>query len=207
MAPSSTVSTLPEPRQFQFKILVTGDVGVGGFSTDYRLTIGVDFSLKNIEWNESTNVNLQLWDIAGHERFGNMTAVYYRHASAAIIVFDPTRPHTFKSVSRWYEDLISKFSEDGIRWEIPVLLLANKCDLPYAKIDFEEVHEFCEEHGFVGWFPTSAKENINIDSAMMYLVEKILKNKLDGCSPESKQSRINLAEEVEEDTVKKKKCC
>ena len=41
---------------------------------------------------------LQLWDIAGHERFGHMTHVYYKYAIAAIIVFDLGRPATFESV-------------------------------------------------------------------------------------------------------------
>lgn len=31
------------------------------FSPNYKLTIGVDFSLKTIEWDPKTRVNLQLW--------------------------------------------------------------------------------------------------------------------------------------------------
>jgi hypothetical protein len=33
---------------------------------------------------------------------------------------------------------------------------------------------FCQENGFVGWFETSAKDNINIEKAAMCLVNKIL---------------------------------
>lgn len=45
-------------------------------------------------------MSLQLWDIAGHERFGHMTHVYYKYAIAAIIVFDLGRPATFESVAK-----------------------------------------------------------------------------------------------------------
>lgn len=53
-------------------------------------------------------MSLQLWDVAGHERFGTMTRVYYRYAIAAVIVFDVTRPATFDAVMKWRDDLNSK---------------------------------------------------------------------------------------------------
>ena len=33
----------------------------GFFSPNYKLTIGVDFALKVIYWDETTKINLQLW--------------------------------------------------------------------------------------------------------------------------------------------------
>ena len=45
------------------------------FTNNYKSTIGVDFALKLIKWDDKTSIRLQLWDIAGQERFGNMTRV------------------------------------------------------------------------------------------------------------------------------------
>lgn len=149
-----------------YKILVIGDLGTGKtsiikryvhrfFTQHYRATIGVDFALKVLNWDENTLIRLQLWDIAGkksiitpktstwaektwrtiilydvsgQERYGNMTRVYYKEAVGAFIVFDVTRKNTFDSVTNWKSDLDSKVQlPDGS--PIPCVLLANK--VPY----------------------------------------------------------------------------
>ena len=33
----------------------------GSFTPNYKLTIGVDFALKVLYWDEMTKINLQLW--------------------------------------------------------------------------------------------------------------------------------------------------
>ncbi|XP_069462795.1 ras-related protein Rab-32 [Ambystoma mexicanum] len=179
---------LPERSEYLFKVLVIGELGVGKtsiikryvhqlFSQHYRATIGVDFALKVISWDSRTMVRLQLWDIAGQERFGNMTRVYYKEAVGAFVVFDVTRGSTFEAVMKWKQDLDSKvYLPNGN--PIPTILLANKCD--QAKETHyqspSQMDTFCKENGFVGWFETSAKDNINIDEASRSLVENILAN-------------------------------
>lgn len=131
---SSTLSS--EKREYLYKILVIGELGTGKtsfirryvhnfFSQNYRATIGVDFALKVLNWDQKSIIRLQLWDIAGQERFGNMTRVYYKEAAGAFIVFDVTRNATFDAVIKWKQDLDSKVQlPDGS--PIPCILLANK---------------------------------------------------------------------------------
>lgn len=184
--PIMTAST--EKREHLYKILVIGELGTGKtsfikryvhqfFSQNYRATIGVDFALKVLHWDQNTIVRLQLWDIAGQERFGNMTRVYYKEAVGAFIVFDVTRSGTFDCVNKWKEDLDSKVQlPDGS--PIPCILLANKCDQEKQGIvtNPDKMEEYVRENGFAGWFETSAKENINIEEAARALVNKILLN-------------------------------
>uniref|UniRef100_A0A7N9CSJ8 Ras-related protein Rab n=1 Tax=Macaca fascicularis TaxID=9541 RepID=A0A7N9CSJ8_MACFA len=156
-------------KEHLYKLLVIGDLGVGktsiikryvhqNFSSHYRATIGVDFALKVLHWDPETVVRLQLWDIAGQERFGNMTRVYYREAMGAFIVFDVTRPATFEAVAKWKNDLDSKLTLPNGK-PVSVVLLANKCDQGKDVLmnNGLKMDQFCKEHGFVGWFETSAK--------------------------------------------------
>ena len=81
-----------------------------------------------IQWSPDIIVRLQLWDIAGQERFGNMTRVYYKEALGAFVVCDVTRQSTFEGVTKWKDDIDAKVSLPSA-WgggNIPVVLLANK---------------------------------------------------------------------------------
>ncbi|KAK3093752.1 hypothetical protein FSP39_019700 [Pinctada imbricata] len=160
-------------QEHLYKVLVIGEFGVGktsiirrytegSFSPNYKLTIGVDFALKTLEWDETTKVNLQLWDIAGHERFGHMTRVYYKYA-----------PATFDTVAKWLSDINSKVMLAD-QSPVPVMLLANKCDLEESYVDSLRLEKYCQEHGLIGWFPTSAKNDSNIDNAMKCLVKTFI---------------------------------
>lgn len=89
-----------------------------------------------------------------------MTRVYYREAMGALIVFDVTRQATFEAVVKWKEDLDSKLTlADG--QSIAVVLLANKCDQGRELTNNAiKMDQFCMDHGFVGWFETSAKVRV-----------------------------------------------
>lgn len=171
-------------QELLFKVLVIGDLGVGKtsiikryvhhiFSQHYRATIGVDFALKVIQWDHNTVIRLQLWDIAGQERYGNMTRVYYREAVGALVVFDVTRASTFEAVLKWKDDLDTKVTLNHGR-PVPTVLLANKSD--QLSSQSPKLDSFCRENGFAAWFETSAKENTNIEDAAHCLVEHILNN-------------------------------
>jgi small GTP-binding protein len=144
------------------------------FSNKYRATIGVEFALKVLQWNPTTSVRLQLWDIAGQERFGHMTRVYYKEAVGAMVVFDVTRPGTFDAVAKWKADLDSNLSDE--QRKLPVVLLANKCDLAKEPLDTERMAEYCKTNGFAGWFETSAKEDVGIKPAFNALVTAVLES-------------------------------
>lgn len=210
----------PPQREHLYKILVIGELGTGKtsiikryvhqfFSHHYRATIGVDFALKVVEWDENTLIRLQLWDIAGQERFGNMTRVYYKEAVGAFIVFDVTRSQTFEAVRKWKADLDSKVQlPEGS--SIPCVLLANKCDMSKEGIvnNPASMDEFCKDNNFAGWFLTSAKENVNIEDAAKFLISQILHNHKALNLDESEQASVPLSASAPlGQPVRRRSCC
>ncbi|XP_021932081.1 ras-related protein Rab-32 isoform X3 [Zootermopsis nevadensis] len=208
-----------EKREHLYKILVIGELGTGKtsiikryvhqfFSQHYRATIGVDFALKVLNWDANTIIRLQLWDIAGQERFGNMTRVYYKEAVGAFVVFDVTRAATFDAVVKWKQDLDAKVQlPDGT--SIPCVLLANKCDQQKEGIvnSPSKMDEYCKDWGFTAWFETSAKENINIEDAARSLVTRILQNEMLTNHNESSKDLERFALDGKNQRDQKSKTC
>jgi len=185
ISPSRSKNIMTE---FLYKVIVVGEANVGKtsiikryidgtFSSKYKYTIGVDFALKVLELEKDTIVRLQLWDIAGQERFGVMTHVYYKESAAAVIVFDVTSPRTLDAVIKWKKDVDSKVHAANGN-PVPSLLLANKCDINNWSVTREEISKFAEENGFIGWYETSAKENKGLDKAYSFLVHDLLSQSL-----------------------------
>eukprot|EP01013_Petalomonas_cantuscygni_P037786 TRINITY_DN68686_c0_g1_i1.p1 TRINITY_DN68686_c0_g1~~TRINITY_DN68686_c0_g1_i1.p1 ORF type:complete len:217 (-),score=34.30 TRINITY_DN68686_c0_g1_i1:246-896(-) len=204
-----------------FKVLVIGDIGVGKtsfikryvhglYTPNYRVTIGVDFGLKELYIGRSV-VRVQLWDIAGQERFGNLTRVYYKEAVGALVVFDLTSRESLTLAGQWKADVDRKvFLPSGER--IPCLLIANKCDLP-AAVTTAEVDSFCRQHGFIGWYRCSAKDGTHVDDSCLHLVNHILAadpQRLgdgDGTGAAGEPSTVALGDPTKIPTVRTRKKC
>jgi len=167
------------------KVLIIGDACVGKtsfvhryvngtFSRQYRGTIGVDFALKIVDWGENERLKVQLWDIAGQERFSYMTRVYYKDAHGCIIMFDLTNRATFLNVVKWKRDFDSKcVLADGST--VPCLLLGNKSDLTHLRqVTHDEVEKMTLEFNFTSWTEISVKDNLMVEDSMRYLLDCVM---------------------------------
>lgn len=102
--------------------------------------------------------NVQLWDIAGQERFGNMTRIYLRDATAVIVVCDITRPQTYHSSVKWRAEILSILDKN-----IPMILVINKNDLKDT-VDRHanyppDIGLFAQENGFCFYREISVKND------------------------------------------------
>lgn len=191
------------------KTIIVGDPGVGKtslinryvnnlFRENYKSTIGVDFALKTFMRNK-ISVRMQLWDIAGQERFNAITRIYCKDALGVVVVFDVARYMTTESITDWKEK-IDGYLEDfyGTKEPISAILVANKIDLKPGdwekrKLDIEEL---MRKHHFIALFETSAKESLGIDETMNALIDDIIARK--HLFVKEKAPSINLEKKKEE---------
>ena len=167
---------------FRFKISVIGDGQVGktslikkftkgAFEKDYVKTIGAQFSKyeKEIEGDE---IRLIFWDIAGQDDFLFLRPSFYKESGAAIIVYsleeNELGKRSFDHIVNWHEN-IKKFCG-----EIPIILFANKMDLVKEdNLDVPLIQNLVKQHGFLGYYITSAKTGEGVHEAFNTLIEKL----------------------------------
>lgn len=170
-----------------FKITLLGEGAVGktslrrrylgeSFKEGYMMTIGADFAVKKMNLNQ-TEYTLQIWDLAGQQRFSAVREVYYRGTAGALLVFDISRPETYEILPNWLHELIRN-NKNRI---VPLVLIGNKSDLrdstPYSvpkEYAMEYADQLSQWSGFyVPYMETSAKTGLNVEKVFSLLTESI----------------------------------
>lgn len=85
--------------------------------------------------------------------------LYYRDASAALLVFDRTNPGSFQNLKEWVAELESKVdlkSMVELEWLQVIAIVANKSDIPDKVITQDQIDELLSKYKFI-YFETSAK--------------------------------------------------
>jgi len=157
------------------KVILLGDVGVGKtsfvtrvvhntFQVRYKATIGLDFTLKQVEF-KGTLMSLQLWDSAGRERFGYTTRVYMKETAAAFLLFDLHNRRSLEQIKSYRDALLESNRKSG---DIIMILIGTKSDLPDRQVTFKEATELAE-HLQIPYFEVSAKTGNNMEEVIIYL--------------------------------------
>ena len=121
-------------KVFSKKIVLLGDTAVGKTSLCARLvngtfdsfsepTIGAAFLTKTVQTGDITH-RLEIWDTAGQERYKALAPMYYRGATAALIVYDVTNEDSFQGAKSWIEELRGQGKPNVV-----IILVGNKYDL------------------------------------------------------------------------------
>ena len=110
-------------------------------------------------------------DTAGQERYRSLAPMYYRGASAAIVVYDITNPDSFTGAKSWVKELQRRGDPNVV-----IALAGNKADLENRrKVEFEEANAYAEENGILH-LETSAKNANNVKALFVEIAKKLPKN-------------------------------
>ena len=115
---------------------------------------------------------MHIWDTGGHERFRSMINMYYRDAVGAIICYDLTNEHTFKSVEYWVNEMKKNTTAD--QGGFIMALAGNKCDLPPEQQKVQAAHSvaFAKQHQMI-WSEVSARSGTGIAEMFKKVAEKV----------------------------------
>uniref|UniRef100_H3HBM9 Uncharacterized protein n=1 Tax=Phytophthora ramorum TaxID=164328 RepID=H3HBM9_PHYRM len=140
----------PKKKMCQaFKVIVIGDSGVGKTSFLHRMAdidapsshVRKDYLSKvAVVKSAIAPVKVQLWDTAGQEKFGaaRLPSSFFRHADAAIVVYDVTDRRSFTNVLRWVGQIqVHQVASVG-NSAFSLILVGHKSDVSNAA---REVHE------------------------------------------------------------------
>ncbi|KKL49457.1 hypothetical protein LCGC14_2315340, partial [marine sediment metagenome] len=167
------------PKKFILKILTAGEGGVGKttllhryvegkFSAETKMTIGVEFFLKETEIDEN-QCTLQLWDFGGQERFRFLLESYVLGAKGALLMFDLTRMMSLENLEQWL-NIVRKGNPN-----LPVLFVGTKLDLvDEIQVDDDYANTFLKEFNLLGFLKISSKTGENVAEVFNYLTRTIL---------------------------------
>ena len=197
--------------EFQIKIVIIGDSGVGKtnfifqftenrFSGLHVTTVGFDYKSKIITLPSSKKkVKLQIWDTAGQERYMAINKNIFQKVQGVIIMYDLTKRNSFDNIDKWIH-ILSQSVSGKIKF-----LVANKLDLASEhRIVTEEEGQRCAEENNMKFFEGSGFTGKNVENIFTQMAEMIYENIIDDKSSIRSGTSIVLAKNNHK---KKKKCC
>ena len=208
-----------EERKFgmDLKIIIVGDVSTGKtsiinryinekFETLNKTTLSPEFSYKIIKSN-GIIFRIQFWDIPGQNRNPELTGVFCRDTQGIIFCSEVDNINTRENIKKW-EDSLKEFNDIK---NTPKILIDNKCDLlgdeSHYNDDFDKLKTFSDEHDFSGCFRTSALNGYNVNKAIDFIINEIIKS-IEEDDIQFYNSKIKVNDSFDSTNQKNKnRCC
>ncbi|NHJ24562.1 MAG: GTP-binding protein [Candidatus Lokiarchaeota archaeon] len=173
----------------KYKIVVAGAKNVGKssliarycddiFNEKTKETIGVAFKRKEVRIKEDLNVELNIWDFGGEEKYRILFPAYVNGATAALLLYDTTKKSSLDDIGNWVK-IIDENSKDIIK-----VIIGTKIDLKdqreISKTDAIKASKIFNCYGEpIG---TSSKTSENVENAFLNIVNAIIEKQLQECS-------------------------
>ena len=173
---------MPNP-QYVFKMLIAGNSGVGKTSLVRRYvdnefipakkaTIGIDYFLNiSIEGlSKEEMVALQIWDLAGEEKYRTFLPSYIPGTQGMFLVFSVDIKDSFEYLYNFMDVLNSL-----LKTKIPLILIKAKNDLHDDLVSQKDINDFMKKYNIDKYLDTSSKTGQNVNEAFVEITELIAK--------------------------------
>ena len=162
-----------------YKILILGDTSVGKtsillqfcegkYDPETLTTIGIDYKKKFIKKNNK-NIQLNICDTAGQERFRAIGKNLIKSADGIIVMYDISSKRSFHNIKDWINNIIESVDIN----KIGLVIAGNKMDLNDKREVDEKMRQNLEEKQKIKVIETSAKDNINVNELFINLVDRM----------------------------------
>ena len=141
-------------------------------------------------------VNLEIYDLPGQESFHSFATNYIKGLNGVILVYDIVTKYSFEKIDFWFKQM-----QENLDKNIPILLMANKCDLEEQRVITKEEGEKLAKEKNMMFYECSAKNGQNVQSAIEELAKKLLK-----AQHEQTKKEPEKQEDKKQEIKKKKKC-
>ncbi|MDR2074427.1 MAG: GTP-binding protein [Oscillospiraceae bacterium] len=197
------VMSTPMAKGEVVRVTFLGNSGVGKTCLIQRITTGSYFDPR---WTTvgaannlllGTNVNLDIWDTAGLERYKLLSLCHARRSKVVVIVFSVADSDSFGATNYWLHSLGNYVNLKDTKF----ILVANKVDLVVGALEpfMKNTGKKAEDLGGMPYYLCSAKNGFGVDELKKKIFEIAV-----ACSLETEELHGDLETvELHED----RKCC
>ena len=141
------------------------------FPEMHLATIGVEFKSKKIKLND-ININLQIWDAAGQERFHAISKRFILNSNGLIFVYDITNKSSFRFIKEKYMDIKDTKPEN-----VKVIIVGNNMEKEDKRqVSKGEIKSFGEKYNIEN-IEVSSSLGTNVSKCFETLAKLIIENK------------------------------
>jgi len=162
-----------------FKLALIGESGVGktqfisrfvsdSFTDTFISTIGVEFNAVTRQI-QGRNAKLQIWDLAGQERFRSVVQSYYQGTAALVLVYDISDRKSFDNLIENAPTVLQK------QEKLAAILVGNKSDLEQRAVSYDLAKRWADEKG-IPFLEASAKTGDNVEMVFQSVVKMAMDN-------------------------------
>jgi len=160
-------------EECEIKIAVVGESGVGKSciissfcsSKEGETTEGQEITIEKIEV-EGKEIRLQIIDAAGTK---DIRKSLFKGARGIMVVYDITDENSFKSCSKWLQDI-----DQHCERYPTIAVIGNKCDMEDRRVITKKALEkFAIAHG-VCFMEVSGMTGVNIRESFKLIAEEVL---------------------------------